>query len=176
MLCFTAGRYLNWDHLAFFGGVLPIPFLILMVMIPETPRWHVGHGSEDKARKALQWLRGKQADVEPELKGIVKSHTEAERHAAGNPFMELIKVKHLKPLSISLGLMFFQQLSGINAVIFFSQTIFKESGSTIDESLCSIMLGVVNFLATFVATALIDSLGRKVNYNLNLLVNIRSNH
>lgn len=69
-------------------------------------------GREERARRALQWLRGKKADVEPELKGIVKSHCEAERHASQNAIFDLLKKKNLKPLMISLGLMFFQQLSG----------------------------------------------------------------
>jgi MFS family permease len=145
LLCFVAGKYVNWSGLAFIGSVLPVPFLILTFLIPETPRWFVSRGREERARKALQWLRGKQADVEPELKGIVRSHCEAERHASKNAVFDLMKRSNLKPLMISLGLMFFQQLSGINAVIFYTVSIFKDAGSTIDENLCTIIVGVVNF-------------------------------
>lgn len=162
LLCFVAGKYVNWDGLAFIGSALPVPFLVLMLLIPETPRWFVSRGREERARKALQWLRGKQADVEPELKGIVKSHCEAERHASQNAIFDLMKRSNLKPLMISLGLMFFQQLSGINAVIFYTVSIFKDAGSTIDGNLCTIIVGVVNFGATFMATVLIDRLGRKI--------------
>lgn len=133
-----------------------------MLVIPETPRWFVSRGKEERARKALQWLRGKKADVEPELKGILRSHCEAERHASQNAIFDLLKRQNLKPLSISLGLMFFQQLSGINAVIFYTVSIFKDAGSTIDENLCTIIVGVVNFIAVFIATVLIDRLGRKI--------------
>lgn len=162
LLCFVAGKYMNWSELAFLGGSLPVPFLVLMFLIPETPRWYVSRGREERARRALQWLRGKKADVEPELKGIVKSHCEAERHASQNAIFDLLKRSNLKPLLISLGLMFFQQLSGINAVIFYTVSIFKDAGSTIDENLCTIIVGVVNFIATFIATILIDRLGRKM--------------
>ncbi|XP_055374636.1 facilitated trehalose transporter Tret1 isoform X3 [Condylostylus longicornis] len=162
LVCFVAGTYMNWSYLAFLGGALPIPFLILMFLIPETPRWYVGQGREDRARKALRWLRGKEADVEPELKGIVRSHTEAEKHATSNPMAELLRRNNIKPLSISLGLMFFQQLSGINAVIFYTVQIFKDAGSTIDGNICTIIVGCVNFIATFIATILIDRLGRKI--------------
>ncbi len=41
LLCFIAGKYLNWSQLALLGGSLPIPFLIMMFLIPETPRWYV---------------------------------------------------------------------------------------------------------------------------------------
>lgn len=162
LLCFVAGRYMNWSSLAFLGGTLPVPFLISMVLIPETPRWFVSKGKQERARKALQWLRGKKADVDPELKGIIKSHVESEKNATNVGIMQLLKKCNLKPLSISLGLMFFQQFSGINAVIFYANDIFIYAGSTIDQSICVIIVGVVNFIATFIATVLIDRLGRKV--------------
>lgn len=69
LICFVAGKYMNWSELAYLGAALPIPFFILMFLIPETPRWYVSKGKESQARKAMQWLRGKQANVEPELKG-----------------------------------------------------------------------------------------------------------
>lgn len=162
LLCFVAGSYMDWSMLAFLGGALPVPFLILMFLIPETPRWYVSRGKEESARKALRWLRGREADVEPELKGIIKSHSDAERHASSGALLDLLKKSNLKPLSISLGLMFFQQLSGINAVIFYTVQIFKDAGSTIDENLCTIIVGVVNFMATFFGILLIDRLGRKI--------------
>lgn len=161
-MCFVAGKYMDWSQLAFLGGALPIPFLLLMLIIPETPRWYVSKGKDEAARKALQWLRGKQADVEPELKGIIKSHTDSERHQSSNGLQQLLRRNNLKPLSVSLGLMFFQQFSGINAVIFYAEKIFIDAGTKIDSSLCTIILGVVNFIATFVATIFIDRAGRKV--------------
>lgn len=162
LLVFVAGKYMDWSQLAFFGATLPVPFLLLMLIIPETPRWYVSKGRDEHARKALQWLRGKQADVEPELKGIIKTHTDSERHSSSNGLMQLLRRNNLKPLSISLGLMFFQQFSGINAVIFYAEKIFIYAGSTLDGSTSTIILGIVNFIATFVATVLIDRLGRKV--------------
>lgn len=161
LICFVAGKYMNWSSLAFLGAALPIPFLILMLLIPETPRWYIAKRRDSMARKSLQWLRGKQANVEIELKGIIRSHAETEKES-GNQIFELLKRNNLKPLLISLGLMLFQQMSGINAVIFYTTSIFKDAGSTIDESLCTIIVGVVNFIAVFIATVLIDRLGRKI--------------
>ncbi|XP_034651607.1 facilitated trehalose transporter Tret1 isoform X1 [Drosophila subobscura] len=162
LLCFVAGTYMDWSMLAFLGAALPVPFLVLMFLIPETPRWFVSRGREERARKALTWLRGKEADVEPELKGLMRSQADADRQGSQNKMLELLKRNNLKPLSISLGLMFFQQLSGINAVIFYTVSIFKDAGSTIDGNVCTIIVGVVNFLATFIATLLIDRAGRKI--------------
>lgn len=160
LLCYAAGKYLDWSELAYLGSVLPIPFFILMLMIPETPQWYLSQGRSDDARKALQWLRGKNAKIDNEMRDIALSDAEVE--AGDSTFKEIISRKYLKSISISLGLMFFQQLSGINAVIFYTVDIFKMSGSAVDEHLSTIIVGLVNFISTFIATALIDRAGRKI--------------
>ncbi|XP_054005679.1 facilitated trehalose transporter Tret1-like isoform X1 [Hylaeus anthracinus] len=162
LVCFVAGMYMNWRNLALLGASLPIPFMILMFMIPETPRWYISKGQTKRARKSLQWLRGKETDITEELTAVEKLHIDSERNVSQGAFMELFKKSHLKPLLISLGLMFFQQLSGINAVIFYTVQIFKDAGSSIDENLSTIFVGIVNFISTFVAAAVIDKLGRKM--------------
>ncbi|XP_067206047.1 facilitated trehalose transporter Tret1 isoform X2 [Linepithema humile] len=162
LLCFTLGMYLDWRNLALVGASLPIPFLILMFMIPETPRWYISKGKTKKSRKALQWLRGKETDITEELSMIEKLHMESERNDSQGTISELMKRNNLKPLLISLGLMLFQQMSGINAVIFYTVQIFQDAGSTIDENLSTIIIGIVNFISTFVAASVIDKLGRKM--------------
>lgn len=65
-------------------------------------------------------------------------------------------------LFVSLSLMLFQQFSGINAVIFYTVDIFKSAGSTLDPSICSIIVGVVQVLMTFASAVLIEKAGRKI--------------
>ena len=127
MVCFVAGAYLNWSNLAILGATLPIPFLIMMFMIPETPRWYISKGKTKRARKSLQWLRGKNTDITEELTAVEKAHVDSERNESQSSFNELFRGNNFKPLLISLGLMFFQQLSGINAVIFYAANIFSVS-------------------------------------------------
>ncbi|XP_071561823.1 facilitated trehalose transporter Tret1 isoform X1 [Temnothorax nylanderi] len=165
LLCFIAGMYLDWRNLALVGAILPLPFLILMFVIPETPRWYISKGKTKMSRKSLQWLRGKDADITDELSLIEKMHQEyldSEKSGSQSTISELLKSKHLNPLLISLGLMLFQQMSGINAVIFYTVQIFQDAGSTIDKNLSTIIIGIVNFISTFVAAAVIDKLGRKM--------------
>ncbi|XP_076246155.1 trehalose transporter 1 isoform X2 [Calliopsis andreniformis] len=162
LVCFIAGMYLDWRNLALLGASLPIPFMILMFTIPETPRWYISKGKTKRARKSLQWLRGKNTDITEELTAVEKLHVESERNVSQGALMELFKRNHLKPLLISLGLMFFQQLSGINAVIFYTVQIFQDAGSSIDKNISTIIVGIVNFISTFVAAAVIDKLGRKM--------------
>lgn len=122
--------YLDWRNLALVGASLPLPFLVLMFIIPETPRWYISKGKTKMSRKSLQWLRGKDADITDELALIQKSHQEyldSEQNESQNTISELLKNKNLVPLFISLGLMLFQQMSGINAVIFYTVQIFQVS-------------------------------------------------
>ncbi len=75
---------------------------------------------------------------------------------------ELLQSGYVKPLAVSMGLMFFQQFSGINAVMFYSVNIFRLAGSSIDSNLATIILGVVNIAATIFSNTVIDRLGRKI--------------
>lgn len=163
LICFIGGKYLNWYQLAFMGACIPIPFLICMFLIPETPRWYIGNNKQKQARKALQWLRGPNADISREFAEIEKMNNEGNADEdSTNGCSEVFKPMYMRPLLISMGLMFFQQMSGINAVIFYTVNIFKDAGSTIDENNATIVVGVVNLLSTLIATALIDRLGRKI--------------
>lgn len=117
--------YLDWRNLALIGAILPLPFLLLMFIIPETPRWYISKGKTKMSRKSLQWLRGKDTDITDELTLIEKIHQEYLDSERQNTISELLKSKHLIPLLISLGLMLFQQMSGINAVIFYTVQIFQ---------------------------------------------------
>lgn len=161
LLAYFVGNYLNWSGLAFFGAALPVPFFLLMLLTPETPCWYMSKGRVEDARKSLQWLRGKSVNIDKELRDLTRMQAESE-HLQGNVFGQLCSRRYIPAIAISLGLMIFQQLSGINAVIFYAEKIFMMSGSSIDKNLSSIMIGIVNFVSTFIATALIDRLGRKM--------------
>lgn len=88
-------------------------------------------------------------------------HEEEIRRNLGN-LSEALKRKSSKmAILIALGAMFFQQLSGINAVIFYSTTIFTDAKINIEPSTCTIIIGVIQVIATFVATMTVDRLGRK---------------
>lgn len=162
LLAYFAGTYLNWSNLAFLGAALPIPFFLLMLLTPETPRWYITKGRVEDAKKALQWLRGRNINIEKEMGELTRSQAEADLTAGRSALRQLLSRKYLPAVLISLGLMLFQQLSGINAVIFYAAKIFKMAGSTVDENLCSVIIGIVNFVSTFIATSIIDRLGRKM--------------
>lgn len=165
LFCYVLGSYIDWKILAAIGATLPIPFMICMWFVPETPRWYISQGKYEEARSALQWLRGKKTDVKDEFFEI-ETNCKAQVATRGG-IRELFKMVYLRPLLISLGLMFFQQLSGINAVIFYTVTIFEKSGGSVDSNLSSIIIGLANFFATLGSNVVIDRVGRKILLNLS---------
>ncbi|KAF6208564.1 hypothetical protein GE061_017022 [Apolygus lucorum] len=164
LTAFFAGYYFDWRGLAYMGALIPLPSFLLMFFIPETPTWYMNKGNQKAAQKALKWLRGNDADITTELAEISKNSQAQDEDSASlmECLKDFFKWHHMWPLSISLGLMFFQQFSGINAMIFYTVKIFKDAGSTIDSNLAAVIVGIVNMAATLVATFLIDRLGRKM--------------
>lgn len=160
LLCYLFGTFYEWQPLALVGVVLAIPFVIVFWVIRETPRYLISKGKEEETREALQWLRGKNTDVSKEFQELKKSQQEADDEATS--LKVLFSMHNLKLMGIVLGLMGFQQWSGINAVIFYTTKIFRESGSSLNESVSTTIVGIVNFISTFIAAALIDKLGRKI--------------
>ncbi|XP_026675672.1 facilitated trehalose transporter Tret1-1-like [Diaphorina citri] len=115
-------------------GCLAVPILLLVLfflVVPETPIYLMKSGNNKKAEVSLRFYRGSRYDVPLELAAIQREIDAAARKKAS--FSDLVSSRaNLRALIISLGLMVFQQFSGVNAVIFYSNDIFKSAGSTLD--------------------------------------------
>jgi facilitated trehalose transporter len=165
LFCYILGSYIDWKILAAIGAFLPLPFLVFMWFIPETPRWYIAQGRYHEARDSLQWFRGSKTDIDDEFMEIETNYKSTAVQSSS--IKELMKMAYVRPLLISLGLMFFQQLSGINAVIFYTVSIFEKSGGSVDSNLSSIIIGLANFFATLGSNLVIDRIGRKVLLNVS---------
>lgn len=75
---------------------------------------------------------------------------------------ELLKGSVLKPLLLSMGLMQLQQFCGINSIIYFTVYIFDKAGSSIDKNLSTIIVGIVQLLATILSMFVVDRAGRRI--------------
>ena len=143
-------------------GVVPgLLFLLGLAFLPESPRWLVLKGFPDRARAGLRQLRGGNWDVDAELLEMVRT---AKAEAGQKVGYGALKERAIRPaLIVAVGLFFLQQLSGINAVIYYAPEIFSHAGfdSGRTQILATIGVGTVNVLTTVLAMFLIDKLGRR---------------
>nr|WP_319999500.1 sugar porter family MFS transporter [uncultured Draconibacterium sp.] len=151
----------NWRLMLSVPMIFGVIFLILLIVsFPESPRWLVRAGDEDKAKGILKKIGGEEfasnevASISTSLK---KDNTS--RAKLG----DLFKGKMGYVLLLGTLLAVFQQITGINAVINYAPTIFEKTGmSSYTALLQSIIVGLVNFLATIIAVRLVDKKGRKI--------------
>ena len=123
-----------------------------MLFMPESPYHMIMKGNESGARNSLQWLRGKAYNIEPEMEEMKKTHKEQMEIGTVSIGEFLSKREYILPCLIMLALMFFQQYSGINAVLFYLTDIFISAGSDLDPGLAAFLvtlMQVSNFYSFF---------------------------
>lgn len=142
-------------------GLAAVPAAILAVgmwFMPNSPRWLVSYNRTFQARIVLQRIRGTE-DVDQEIQDIHESLVE--KHSKN--WSELLNPSIRPALIVGVGLAAFQQLTGINTVIYYAPTIFQMAGfkSAGVSILATVGVGIVNVLMTLVAIWLIDRVGRR---------------
>ncbi|XP_023935465.1 facilitated trehalose transporter Tret1 [Bicyclus anynana] len=161
LFTFVVGAWTHWQTLSIISAVFPVLLVAVFWWMPETPQYLLAQNRRRDAEKALRWLRGPDADLSGELEEMQNDVDNSARQKAGIVAMVTNRAP-LMALICSLGLMFFQQFSGINAVIFYTVNIFKSAGSNIDPSIATIIVGVVQTLATYASSLLIEKAGRRI--------------
>ena len=149
----------GWRYMFAFGLIPSILLFVGMLFLPGSPRWLMSVGREEEAKASLRLVYSEEG-AEKEFGGINKAiHTNTEKVR----YKELL-APYVKPvLIIGIGIMFFQQATGINTVIYYSPTILQMAGfgSPKDAMLAALPIGIVNVLATILSIYLIDRIGRK---------------
>jgi sugar porter (SP) family MFS transporter len=151
-----AGFSNNWRWMF---GVAVVPGAALavgMYFMPFSPRWLVEKGREDEAREVLGRYRDSDEDVEDEVREI-KDVAESEAS-----IRDLLAKGVRRMLIVGIGLAIFQQIVGINTVIYYAPTILKLAGQQNTGALTqSVFIGCTNVFFTIVAILLLDRLGRR---------------
>jgi sugar porter (SP) family MFS transporter len=157
-LAFVSNNYLykfhgvdNWRYML---GIMIIPsglFLLFLLFVPESPRWLVLKNRRERALKVLTRVSGP-STAEHDLKEIIES---VERTVAGK-FSELFKGRMRKVMFIGILLAVFQQVTGINVIMYYAPAIFKSTGLGNESALNQTMImGLVNLSFTIVCILLV---------------------
>jgi sugar porter (SP) family MFS transporter len=140
-------------------GVTALPaalFFVMLFTIPRSPRWLVKKGRVDEARAVLK-VTGDE-DYEHDLQEIVASINVEQSQAAEKLFSR----KYALPIFLAVSIGMFNQLSGINAILYYLNDIFSFAGfSKVSGNLQAVAVGATNLLFTMIAMSVIDRLGRK---------------
>lgn len=133
-----------------------ILLLVLLLFVPESPRWLIQAGRRESGKRILEKISGIKV-AEEEFKEILSSLGQ-ER----GKLRELFRPGLRTALIVAVGLSVFGQLTGINAVIYYGPEILKEAGIQFGNALqFQTLLGIINLVFTLLALLLIDKLGRR---------------
>ncbi len=140
-------------------GVTAIPaalFFVMLFTIPRSPRWLVKKGRVEEARTVLQATGDE--DYEHDLQEIVASINMEQSQSTEKLFTR----KYAFPIFLAVSIGMFNQLSGINAILYYLNDIFNHAGfSKVSGNLQAVAIGATNLLFTMIAMSVIDKLGRK---------------
>ncbi|HXK62582.1 MAG TPA: sugar porter family MFS transporter [Acidobacteriota bacterium] len=142
-------------------GVEALPaaaFFFLLFLTPETPRWLVGQRRLGEAREVLARMGTDTGNVEQEI-GEIQASLDLEHHSLREPLFQRM---YRKPILLAVAIAMFNQLSGINAVLYYAPHILKMTGVAEDTAfLEAVAIGGTNLVFTMAALAVIDYFGRR---------------
>ncbi len=141
-------------------GVVALPSLLfvgLILLIPESPRWVIlKTGNVELARRTLNIINPETAEA------AIASIQSAQSQKESGSLKEFFSGKFSLPILLAFLFAFFNQVSGINAVIYYAPRIFEDAGMGNESALLSsVGIGVINLLFTMLGLALIDRMGRR---------------
>lgn len=146
----------GWRWMFGVGAVPGLIFMVLLFLVPESPRWLIKNGKPEKALNILLRIHGEEA-AKQEVLDIKESFREEK-----GSIRELFKPGLGFAMFVGIGLAVLQQITGINAILYYAPEILKQTGAGTNAALIqTILVGLVNVVFTLVSIWLIDKAGRK---------------
>ncbi|NDV69706.1 sugar porter family MFS transporter [Dysgonomonas sp. 25] len=147
-----------WRSMLGMAAVPSVLFFIIVLLIPESPRWLILKNKEEKSLSILQHIYGSMQTAKYELN---ETKTSIGNETKAN-WRELLKPGIMKAVLIGAAIAILGQFMGVNAVLYYGPSIFESSGLSGDDSLFyQVIVGLVNVLTTILAVFIIDKVGRK---------------
>ena len=158
-----ASESVSWRVSVGAAAVPSLLMFLLMLRLPESPRWLVKRDDLDGARAVLDTVRPDDYDVSPELDGIVHLEERKQEAGARNRGWSGLRQGWVRPaLIVGCGVAAFTQLSGIEMIIYYAPTILTDNGfSTTSALRVSVGLGVTYLVMMVVGLAVVDIVGRR---------------
>ena len=148
------GGDIDWRFMLGIEAIPSIFFLLSIIKIPESPRWLILFANKDKKAKEILNIMYDGKGVDNKVLEIRKGFNDNNQSLFSKPFFTQLKLAFL--------ISFFNQLSGINFVLYYAPQILESAGfGTSDSLMSSISIGFINLLFTLLGVRLIDSFGRK---------------
>ena len=143
-------------------GIIAIPAILMfvgMLFLPESPRWFFLNGMKTEAEKVFRRLHMDDAEIAAEVREIEDSTKVPQKGLQ----LFLQNKNFRRAVFLGVGLQIVQQLTGINVIMYYAPRIFEMAGfaSTTQQMWGTVVVGLTNVLATFIAIAFVDRLGRK---------------
>jgi sugar porter (SP) family MFS transporter len=156
-----ASESIDWRVSIGSAAVPAAIMLVLMLRLPESPRWLVKHDDREKARNVLERVRPSGYDVEGELDEM-EELAHVEKTASTRGWSGLREAWVRPALVLGCGIAIFTQLSGIEMIIYYSPTILTDNGFSTSVALqVSVVLGVTYLVAQLAGLTIIDKVGRR---------------
>jgi len=150
----------TWRWMLGVEAIPAIVYFFALFLVPESPRWLVMRGKAEEALQILTRVSGR-SQAEEDL-GAVQKSLDDEAHLEKGSVKDLFLPAMRLVLTIGIVIAILQQITGINSVFFYAPMIFEQSGIGKDAAFMqAVLVGIVNLVATVVAIALIDKLGRR---------------
>ncbi len=149
----------DWRVMLGASAFVGVALIVLILPLPDSPRWYLKVGRDKEARDALTKVAG---DDNPDAT-IAELKADAAQDVQAD-WSEVFSKRWRKPLMIGVGLAVFQQITGINAIIYYADKIFDAAGfETVAQQTAATTwaVGAVNVVATLIAVFFVDKLGRR---------------
>jgi len=186
LFVYVVGAYVSYTWLCIACAFIPAVSFLTFIWMPESPMYLASKGKKIETEKSLRWLRGARYvadyDLKPELERIQNFVSQSKRESPSQEasssnipahivflmkeipksFCTLSPSPTKRALNIVCWLMIFRQLNGINAVIFYTVDIFQEAGGILSPFVATIIVGIVQVVATYISSLLVERTGRRV--------------